>query len=138
MANNKNANKNQTNTPPKTVPPGGPVESFKNLSYKHGGIVNPPASFDDDSKDETPTNPEDPTDKKEETESEDSPNKKTLEKAIFLLKEAQKGISVIIGGTGPIEDRVNGLYYQDRHDSFLIEQWEKQVSELLKEVEDGT
>lgn len=58
-----------------------------------------------------------------------------LVRAMFLLKEAQAGMSVLIGGSGPFEDAHSGIYFQTPTEKFLIAQWNDELEKLLKEIE---
>ena len=62
-------------------------------------------------------------------------------RAIELLKLVQEGISIIIGGSGPYDDKISGSYYQGMAGGaskrFLLSQWNEEVEKLLAEVESG-
>jgi hypothetical protein len=62
-----------------------------------------------------------------------------LLRAAELLKEAQSGFLATIGGGGPYEDRVSGIFFtriEGRESKvFLFSQWSGLTEKLLKEID---
>lgn len=62
-------------------------------------------------------------------------NNDGLALALSLLMEAQAGFRTVIGGNGPYEDRINGIFFSNIEDgatrTFLLSKWNEQVDLLI-------